>query len=269
MYHIHYYILSVYGDLPACLPAGWQGEERFRISIYPYHHISDVYTTYLAPSLLQFAKGLRWKRQSGCHTRRGRPWGIEHGSKGLNLGSGGGRRWSSVSWVLRRPPSGGEDCLTCVGIRDIGMKSDADWTVVPVRSPGLGIGSGLIGAPARSRYLFGYLRARAYIPLEVEHRPEHRPTPEIEGILKVRFAGVCHVTHHHLPLPRHGSATCGDFIVRRRSVPHWYNVARRSLRWKRLFGRVGDSRRRRRSRRRRAAPMPCVPSMGQYVVDVM
>lgn len=53
MYHIHYYILSV---SLASLQDGRDepGLGYLHLSIY---HISDVYTTHLAPSLFQFTKG--------------------------------------------------------------------------------------------------------------------------------------------------------------------------------------------------------------------
>lgn len=104
--------------------------------------------------------------------------------------------------------------MTQIGRSPSGRRDSASAWVSSVRLPVPGTYSGTYCVPTRAR-------ARADIPLEVEHRPEHRPTPEIEGIPKTKVCWyVCHVT----PPPearRRRFSLCGVG----RSVPHWYNVA--------------------------------------------
>lgn len=147
--------------LPACLRDG-----KARGLGYPYIYII-IYQMLTLPPLLRVCFSSQRvsddKRQAGCHTR----WG--HGSSwvmdtGVSSRSGGGRRWSSISWVLRRPPFGGGG-LTCVCVCVFGRWGIKVTQIGRSPSPGLGIGSGLIGGlPVPGTYSGTYLRARRYSP---------------------------------------------------------------------------------------------------------
>lgn len=171
-----YTILSCLFPWPLCRIA--ETSQGWDISIYLY----IIYQMFTLPILLRvcFSSQKVTGNEKGMLMTRDE---AGHGSRGLILVW----RWW-LSWILRRPHLE-RTTVSHVCFREMGYKIDADWTV-PVAGTRDRLGSHRWPA-ARSRYLFGYLlrtyaRARADIPLEVEHRP----TPEIEGIPKLRFVGV-------------------------------------------------------------------------------
>ncbi|KAK0754006.1 hypothetical protein B0T18DRAFT_398263 [Schizothecium vesticola] len=202
MYHVRY-ILSVHC---VCLQ---DGEGRGGRVGHSHHlsrwYISDVYRTYLlCPEYASFHKKSLVKK--ACRNTR---W-IQGVSSQSGGGRGCGRRCLGLEPIWR-------DGLLCSGDGHIVTQIVA----VPIAGTRDRLGSRRW--PCRTLYRLGYLPTRARIPLEPE--PEPKPTPDIERI-KVRLFVSCCISGSNA-----GGAT-GICVVRpsvRRSVPHWYNVAKKVI----------------------------------------
>lgn len=151
--------------LPACLRDG-----KARGLGYPYIYII-IYQMLTLPPLLRVCFSSQRvsdeKRQAGCHTR----WG--HGSSWVIMGHGyrglvSVWRWSSVvvDFLGSAPaPIWRGRSHMCVCVCVFGRWGIKVTQIGRSPSPGLGIGSGLIGGlPVPGTYSGTYLRARRYSP---------------------------------------------------------------------------------------------------------